>query len=279
MFLLLLVLLSIIFLIHKYQNYEPTTKIRVTSKEKEWLTEFFQDVFLEGSAIYSLWGTKPLTKFEISYYTLEELEEIRQMYPPTEGSETIPVTRYTVADNWTKWGEIKDRFPMTNYMFFSRQFEDLPKIFFLYFVNKANVSAVLTANYELFRERTGVDFDTLKIISEIENPASAFWNQVFDDAELLGIMYGFGSQNAESFHKKYGKNEEIERVCFSDNLEVIGETDLDKFPIPIFASFSKNDPMITKYSLEREEIKRIYQNQDFVLLTLQQLTRNMKVNH
>lgn len=39
---------------------------------KIWLTKFFQDVMLDGSAIYSLFGSKPITAISINYYTDEE---------------------------------------------------------------------------------------------------------------------------------------------------------------------------------------------------------------
>jgi len=47
---------------------------------------------------------------------------------------------------------------------------------------------------------------------------------------------------------------------------------LDHFNIPSFISFSTHDEVVEKYKNERNRIKKMYQGQDFLDLTLKQLT-------
>lgn len=47
---------------------------------------------------------------------------------------------------------------------------------------------------------------------------------------------------------------------------------ISNFPIPSFASFSKNDPIVVQYKREREMIQEAYQGKDFVTFTLELLT-------
>lgn len=268
-FLILSIFLSIVLVFQSCQQPQKRSEFRLTLEEEQWLPEFFRDVFLEEHAIYTLWGTKPLTAFDICYYTEEELKNLQQRYSLPQSSVTIHVSRYTIPENWDRWKKIQSRFPIQNFLFFEKQDDLFPKIFRLFFLNKRSVVSVLSTRYQLFEERVGFKFTPSVVISEIENPESFFWKKVFNNSELMGLLYGFGEVNASCFSSC---NERCKRVGFSDYLEIIGEMDLSNFIIPIFASFSEKDKHIKKYLQEREKIKKIYKHHDFVHLTLKKLT-------
>lgn len=47
---------------------------------------------------------------------------------------------------------------------------------------------------------------------------------------------------------------------------------LSNFTIPVFNSFTENDPFVAKYEAERENIRQLYKGKDFVTWTLELLT-------
>ena len=269
-YLILSVFLSIIFIFQGYEYLNKKSTFQLTLEEEVWLSEFFRDVFLEESAIYTLWGTKPLTAFDICYYTKDELQNLRHQHgvPDDKDSKVISVTRYTIPENWDKWEQIRSRFPIKNFLFFKKQDNFFPKIYRLYFVNIRLLEATLTDHYKLFKERIEADFKPCNVVLEIQDNESFFWEHVFNDSMLMGILYGFGKNNAENFLQAGKINSGIK---FSDQQEVIGETDLNNFTIPIFASFSEKDEKIKQYLMERKRIKKTYKNKNFVHETLKQL--------
>ena len=116
---------------------------------------------------------------------------------------------------------------------------------------------------------------------EVQNKDSHFWKIVEENARLLGILYGFGKQNSFCFSWKYGEENNTPALhqfrenmwfTFSDELKFIGASTITHFPIPIFASFLREDTVIKKYQMERKKIMKEYANKDFVELTLQKLT-------
>lgn len=50
---------------------------------------------------------------------------------------------------------------------------------------------------------------------------------------------------------------------------------LSNFTIPIFKSFSENDPVVAKYEAEKEKIRQLYKGKDFVTYTLELLTETL----
>ncbi|MDX8430214.1 MAG: hypothetical protein SNF33_00155 (plasmid) [Candidatus Algichlamydia australiensis] len=48
---------------------------------------------------------------------------------------------------------------------------------------------------------------------------------------------------------------------------------ISNFPIPAFASYFENDPVVRKYEKERKQIQRLYRGKDFVDMTLEFLTK------
>ena len=52
---------------------KETSPFNLSSEERVWLTQFFEDVMLSENGIYTLWGSsKPMTLIAIEQYTDEE---------------------------------------------------------------------------------------------------------------------------------------------------------------------------------------------------------------
>lgn len=197
---------------------------------------------------------------------------------------------------WNKWQELCEKIPLSsNFLFFHRKINDQNlecKDFEIYFVNVFNTSMVLQENYSLFREFFGSDFDPLK--EALNFGKTEFWNVLIENGQscsyLWGLLFGFGKQNSFGYHWKWSNllnpKASKEKKNFSKSLtKKVADVDfssrskkskytISEFPIPSFASFSENDPVVKKYEKERGQIQKIYLGRDFVDTTLEFLTKN-----
>ena len=122
---------------------------------------------------------------------------------------------------------------------------------------------------------------------------SKFWDKIIGEegwkySYIWGLLYGFGKKNSLSH---FWKNRHFRVTDCSDKEKFFSAeikkwsscknrpffTDknaftISNFTIPIFNSFTKDDPIVTKYEAEREKIKQLYKGKDFVTYTLELLT-------
>ena len=50
-------------------NKKEASNLNLSSEERKWLTQFFEDVMLCERGIYTLWGSNPLTLIAIEQYS------------------------------------------------------------------------------------------------------------------------------------------------------------------------------------------------------------------
>jgi hypothetical protein len=276
---LIFTLLSIFLFTLSCSKSPSSSKNSTTPDEKIWLEKFFKDLLLEESGIYTLWGTKPITAFEMCLYTPEELKKIQEKSLRGTKQETVVFRDYNFPENWKKWEEISDRYNVQKYMLFKKDNPDDPKLPMIFFVNILEAALTIQNNYHLFRKEVGYDFDSLDEVFDIENPDSKFWEKVFNNSKLMGILYGFGIKNASCFHWKFRKRQKKNpfflkalHYRFSDTLLHPNLSSINLFSLPIFSSFSDDDEILEKYKLEKKKIEKAYKNRDFVQVTLEKLT-------
>lgn len=210
---------------------------------------------------------------------------------------------HNIEDLWDKWEKIQHRFSIKKrFLLVKRErpreswkelFPRCTAIYDVLFVDVVKTALVIQENYELFKQAVGYDFDPLEAVFELENESSNFWNKVkgkeaWRYSYLWGLLYGFGKENAFSH---FWKSRHIRAIECNEKEKLLAAslkkwsscknrpslTDsnaftISNFTIPIFNSFSENDPVATKYEAEREKIKQLYKGKDFVFFTLELLT-------
>lgn len=251
----------------------------LSEKDRIWLDKFFKELLLEESGIFTLWGSKPMVSFEVCLYSPEELRLLQSEENLLEMNEKVVITNYDFPENWKKWEIFRNSLDVNRFLLFMKKDPEDPKLPIVYFINILEMALTIEKNYPLFRKSVGRDFDSLNVIYEMEEEGSEFWEIVFNDSTLMGLLYGFGLENALAFHWKYRNNHPCETALsshlyytFNDLPANQGEASLRTFSIPIFASFSSEDPVVKKYLFEKKSIQEMYKHQDFVELTLKRLT-------
>jgi hypothetical protein len=282
--------ISFLFFTPSYAKADPkisekTQGWSIEPHERKWLEKFFNDIMLHESAVYTLFGSKPMTMIVLDHTPEEKIQAIIEEMSEEEKKELFFLDEpYDLPDNWKKWEKISSRFPILNYLFFKKVREDNPLLEDVYFVNIRQTAFTIEENYELFKKYVDEDFDPLEAVFEIGDERSAFWKATAQNSTLLGILYGFGKKNAQCFDWKYWSYSEDNKplraftdslsFTFSSNIKEYKTVSLKHFGLPCFASFSSQgkDEIVKKYESERKAIQRHYKGKDFVAETLRKLT-------
>lgn len=234
-----------------------------SSSDRVWLEKFFKDVMLDHSAIYTLFGSKPITSIPIHYFTQEEKELIYSQMTDEELENAIYIYDYDLPENWEKWEVMQFLFPSTKFLFF-RVLDEDPHFAKIYFVNIKKTQEILKKYYSLFAKITEGDFDPKKVVFEM-NPPSIFWKRVFASCELVGLLYGFGAKNVSYFLRNWMIDYECKEKRALHTLDQLDKASIEEFNIPVFISFSiKSDPVIEKFKRERNKIKKQLLSKDFL---------------
>lgn len=303
----LIVALSI-FGINFFFN-KPSAKSFIQSKEKSKTTLFLENLMIREGGLYTLMGTKPITEFDIDG-TLEESEEdIRKSYEEmkaflerAESEKNKPDKERTAFNpsnlsvptyedykikceknrgflkflNHKKlWLNFRERHKNLDpkFMLFSRKFSGEENNIAL-FVNIPNLVYVLHHHYEDFSKRTQTNFDPKEIVFQISNESSVFWNKVFTDHFLKGLVYGYGERSAYLFEWSDEHLETVfkERRAFFSNKDRLKEVanflvksniQVSDLPIPEFFHFGITDSKKIEYEIEKERIVKSFEDKDF----------------
>jgi hypothetical protein len=245
-----------------YKSTQPST-YEPTSEDRAWMENFFTGLMLQNPAIYTLWGSKPMSCITLHYHTDEEVQAYYDQMTEEEKKTAIYVEDYQLAQNWEKWEQIRSRFPINRYMIYKKNDTGDSKFAHVYFVDPLKVAHAISENYNLFKDIAGFDFDPFHEASQIEK-GSAFWSKVEGNAVSWGILFGFGLKNSLTFYwDHWGQPENSEKFTdcvapyVSDSL-TDGKSSLENLTLPAFMSFFEEDEVIEKYKKEREAIRKEY---------------------
>lgn len=206
-------------------------------------------------------------------------------------------------DLWKDWEVFcKDFHVSKKYLLFKQKFSkserenlglECEEAYHIAFVNVLQTTYILEKYYDKFREVLGYDFDPLEEVLKMQNEQTAFWDYFFGEKAcnhhlLCGLLYGYGWENAFTFHMKNTKhvdkdNKDKTRVFFDqltfsskdDQLDIIQKEhpfSINNFPLPGFISFPTYDQTLEKYKNERSLIQSFYEGKDFLQTTLKVLS-------
>ncbi len=246
------------------------------------MTKLFDNILFWDHAVYTLWGSKPITEIVLSHYSDEDMaliEKEASLNPSNNGY----IVEGDLEENWERWEAIQSRFPMKRYLLFKSHDSVDGRYSYVYFVNILRTAMVIQENYELFSKAVDFDFHPLEVVLEMPNRESRFWkgiNDSYNSPMLWGILFGFGRQNSHCFYWKYFDCPKICERFFDQfprrfsNPEPEGMVSItaQNFILPTFVSFSDEDEVIERYKVEREKILQIYRKGDRLDITLQKLT-------
>ena len=306
-FTLAMVALSIFALNFFFNN--PKEKTPIPLKEKCENTLFLENLMIREGGLYTLMGTKPITEFDIDGTTEETEEDIKKTYeelksflekaeleknkPDKEQTAFNPnsLSIPTYEEYKIRCEKNRDFLKFLNHKKlwekFRKSYENLDPKFILFsrkfsgeetnvafFVNIPNLVYILHQYQEEFSKRTQINFNPKMIVFQIDDETSVFWDRVFKDHFLKGLVYGYGERSAYLFE---WSNEHLEtirkdrRAFFSNksrlkevaNFLVKSNIQVSDLPIPEFFHFGITDSKKIEYEIEKERIVKSFEDKDF----------------
>ena len=292
--------LLLIFLVccsQKLEKQERTEHLapscrEISEDDKNWMEKFFTDFFLEGSAIYTLFGTKPMSQITIVRASEQEWIESAGPHLRNEGEKKKKeivqkikkhYQKYDLPQNWEKWITWKKKCSHSSFLFSQRSVPGNDKLFNVYIINVPEVAWTLQKHYSLFSRELKMEFDPIDAALEFDNSHSMFWDKVFANHLLQGILHGFGEKNAYFFSRQFANEKNHEKTfdnCIfeaspSEKNEKEGET-LKDMRLPFFRSYSfpyDQDPVMVHYEKERKRIQNRLKGKNLVKEILNRLCR------
>jgi len=263
--------------------------------EEHHLRKFFHRILLESGGAYTLFGDKPMTIEDMFFYDKEDLKKMEKRFQeylkknPNFQSRRVEVT---LQDDWKASKDFLSQLKMDNFILVEFPDQFAYKSSTIVLINIEKTALTLQKYYSEFIAELQMDFDPLKIVYEIKDPSSKFWQKVWEKPFLLGLLLGYGYENARLcswciFHHDSTGPEIKSFITFLNKKAYAADTNdpLIKYPtkldgkpfrLPIFACHDKetSQALIEKYKRQRKEILRIYKNKDFLQVTLNKLQNN-----
>lgn len=258
---------------------------------------------IREKGLYVLMGTKPLSCFEVEDIYSENavriayknylknqavpamnFEEFQEQYKKTVPK--LPL-RLCFETLWKYWCETKADSISPCYRFVARRAPFNHEVSFGLFINVPSTTYILKKNYESFSQITGIPFDPNTIIDEISDNGSLFWEKVFHNHYLMGLLFGFGERNAFIFdwgsqHEAFLPDQQGIKFCdkrfIDQNKPHVSPKDLK---LPLFGSFSLCDSNLENYKKEQKQIINRFKRKDFVTVVMDWLapTDSMNLSH
>lgn len=228
-----------------------------TAKIEAFLTK----LLFEEAGIYTLFGDKPIT--DICFFIGDETDIWLDGLSQEAMKQIVYIDNDALLENWNAWKKYAQSIPFKEFCFVEVPCPTDPLHVLYCLVNVNRVREVIQENELDFKVRGGIDFGNIK--REIRNPKSAFWNSMLHDHYLMGLLHGYGKENSSYFTKLLEGKESPHPF---ETVE--GPFSIENFPLPIYAH-TPNDSISRKYQQQREEIKKIYENKNFLDVTLNRL--------
>ncbi len=278
-------------------NYNGLEKanIHVEKKDQAWMEEFFQEFFLGGSTIYTLFGSKPISGKIISYASEEDCKKSALLFAETEGlqekekiqllSEASKSCREDdFSEKWEKWLSFFNQYPNSPFLFAKHPTKS-QNLWVGHILNVQETVWILQKNYEIFKKELNLDFDPVEVTLSFTDEKSLFWKRVFSNHLLTGIVYGYGYKNSFFFDRLMKQSIDERRnnpLFFSIDIPLSQKKivySINSIPLPTFRSFRlpfSSDPIIEKYESEREQIQLQLTEENFFEKILLQLTGRLQ---
>lgn len=229
---------------------------QISQEDSEAIEKLLSYLFLDEGFSYVLFGSKPMSMIGHDKNT------------PASYQELYPHPLFELESWWQTWEKYSHLFPMKEFFLFAQNGDEW---FEVCLINKSNALTVIEKNLPLFRDKIDANFSSREILEHIVSSHNVFRDGLNKSHALLGLLLGYGKQNAVGFEKYFSKNRKLHFLSFAPrNSAEIMHLEMDELAIPSFSSFSNKETfqIVKTYNQERDRIIEIYSKGDFLETTL-----------
>jgi len=161
---------------------------RIPVEDAHVLDHFFRALILEDTGGYVLFGKKPMTFTVQPQISLDSLSDA--IYHSSN--------QWAIYRGLKVWEKYRFLFPMSNYVLNYAENEDRNIV--VYLINKKNFFVAYRQHQSDFRAILGDEVSPAVLLKRLEKRPADFFSALNRHEALLGILLGFGRENAWLFH-------------------------------------------------------------------------------
>lgn len=181
-------------------HYVSETLATIPLQDRQKLENFFDFLIKDSLYPYTLFGDKPCSF--ANYWNLTK-------YPR---SNFLTQTEYVILEEgWDCWVRYKYLFPSDNYFMRKITYKDTPHVNLILIINKKALKSILNLHALTFQKIMSLNSSTEEVMIKIEKE-DQFLADIFDHAELLGILLGYGEVNAKGFETRASLCERLDAL-------------------------------------------------------------------
>lgn len=245
------------------QMHAVTHLSQIPKEDSEKIDKLFSYLFLEEGFSYVLLGSKPMSTIGHDKNT------------PAAYQELYPHPLFELESWWQIWEKYSHLFQIKEFFLFA---QNRGEWFEVFLINKSNALKVIEENLSLFREKMGARFSSQEILEHIVSSHHIFRDGLSKSHALLGLLLGYGKQNAVRFERYFSKNRKWSFLYRAPrNSAEMVHIETGELAIPSFSSFSNKETfqIIKKYIRERKRILEVYSKGSFLEITLCRLSSHV----
>lgn len=243
----------------------------IKKEERKLVEKFFEELLLDHGGAFTLFGSKPATLEDLIDISPENRDQLQKYLDAHPEVDYIQVERF-LEEGW----DVLKKYPIAiseNYVLTEIDQQRYKEVVLL---NVKSALQSMNDNIDIFLRVAGENFDPRASIDDLRKGNHEVWRKILTDYQCLGILLGYGRENARLFEKNI-MGEPVDSYGASANGDPRIKADcyLNDIPfrIPIFTIFDKeeSDRIVSTYIAEREQIKSFYSGKDFLDATLERL--------
>jgi len=187
----LLLVTTAIALIVMYYNPKQQVKIadltkRMSEQDKIRLSLFFEDLVCNHCFGYTLFGDKPISS--TTYFVRPLIHDL--LFEEKSG---------IILRNGEKaWMSHKNSFVLKKFLIKLCTYQNIR---YIYLINKSLFTKQVETHIEYFKQTLGPDIDAKELLNRLEQENLRVEELLQNHHGLIGILYGFGKQNAMNFQR------------------------------------------------------------------------------
>ena len=263
--------ISLVFSVNWKSVYVGSILLFIPKKEKGYLKSFFFHLNVFSDFPFVLNSTKPLTTLylknhdmlyqNIGYNSYNNFEDFFECFHP------INLKMNRGLEAWKKYAHF---FPSNN-IYISITKTELPEsCIILIIFNEQILRKTINEHYNDFSKILGEHFSCEIFIEKLKNPSTDFHKLVQKNDYLMGLIYGFGKDNAQAFQLRVDSNEfsippYLKRFDYPNSPDGLNSSELKSFwgrenPINLFDPFFTSIPnfVTNPKSLQTKNLKNEY---------------------
>ncbi len=233
-----------------------------TNNEVTKCTLILRYLILREGFGYTLFGSKPLSCVSC---TKDPLFLIDSVFEPNAYS----ISRVY----WPIWQQYSSRLCFNNFIFVENSWAHTYEI---YLINKKLCVNTIKRHLCDFQRILRTDKEPKVILNQILHSKNIFKEGLCGSHYLMGLLFGYGKNNALAFEKLYVKKQYFYKALQPFSSEQTSDPIIMPLPRFVVTKHSEEDTAETKmlrrvYNQQRNHIHKIYHEKNFLEITLKKL--------